>query len=132
MDLPDHVMEGQQGWVLQGVLSPPVSGQKFFTVLSLHIGNIYAKKKGIAKKLILTLRAVMVSQEVDLVAGDFNGLHGGIAAKTTSVLLTKHLWTVPCLRHRAPHHSGDQVPFRTIGQTSADFSNHLALNVFGK
>ena len=72
-------MEGEQGWVLQGVLSramfrrPPVSGQKYFTVLSLHISNIYAKEKGIAKKLILTLRAIMISQEVDLVVGDFNG-----------------------------------------------------------
>ena len=72
-------IEGEQGWVLQGVLSraifrrPPVSGQKYFTVLSLHISNIHAKKKGIAKKLILTLRAIMISQEVDLVAGDFNG-----------------------------------------------------------
>ena len=77
--LADQVVEGEQGWVLQGVLSrasfrrAAVSGQKFFTVLSLHISNIYAKKKGIAKKLILTLRAIMTSQEVDLVAGDFNG-----------------------------------------------------------
>ena len=30
-------------------------------------------KKSIAKKLIITLRAIMISQEVDLVAGDFNG-----------------------------------------------------------
>ena len=78
-DLPDQVMEGEQGWVMQGVLSrasfrrSPVSGQKSFTVFSVHISNIYAKKKGIAKKLILTLRAIMISQEVDLVAGDFNG-----------------------------------------------------------
>ena len=78
-DLLDQVMEGEEGWVLQGVLSraifrrPPVSEQKYFTVLSLHISNIYAKKKVIAKKRILTLRAVMISQEVDLVAGDFNG-----------------------------------------------------------
>ena len=42
-------------------------------MLSLHINNIYAKKKGVPKKLILTLRAIMISQEVDLVAGDFNG-----------------------------------------------------------
>ena len=72
-------MEGEQGCVMQGVLSrasfrgSPVSGQKFFAVLSLHMSNICAKKKGIAKKLILTLRAIMTSQEVDLVAGDFNG-----------------------------------------------------------
>ena len=50
-----------------------MSGQKYFTVLSLHINNIHAKKKGIAKKLILTLRTIMISQEVDLVAGDFKG-----------------------------------------------------------
>ena len=50
-----------------------MSGQEYFTVLSLHISNIYAKKKGIAKNLILTLRAIMISQEVDLVAGNFNG-----------------------------------------------------------
>ena len=74
-DLPDQVMEGDQGWVMQGVLSrasfrrPPTSGQVTFTVLSLHISNIYAKKKGIAKKLILILRPIMISQEVDLVDG---------------------------------------------------------------
>ena len=28
---------------------------------------------GIAKKLILTLRAIIISQEVDVFAGDFNG-----------------------------------------------------------
>ena len=69
----------EQGWVLQGVLSrasirrSSVSGQKYFTLLSLHISNIYAKKKGIAKKLIFTLRVIMISQEVDLVANNFNG-----------------------------------------------------------
>ena len=46
----------------------------FYRVVSLHISNIYAKKKGIAKTLILTLRAVLISQEVDLDAGDFNGI----------------------------------------------------------
>ena len=34
---------------------------------------MYAKKKDIAKMLIFTLRAIMISQEADLVAGDFNG-----------------------------------------------------------
>ena len=51
----------------------PVSGQKCFTVLSSRINNNYAEKKGTAKKFILTIRAIMISQEVDLVAGDFNG-----------------------------------------------------------
>ena len=78
-ELPDKVMEGDSGWVLQGVLSrasfrrQPVSDQKIFTVLSLHINNVYAKKRGIGKKLILTIRAVTRDEKVDLVAGDFNG-----------------------------------------------------------
>ena len=79
--VPDLVVEGEHGWVstrsycVTCFLSSccAASGQKFFTVLSLHISNIYAKKKGIAKKLILTLRAIMISPAVDLVAGDFNG-----------------------------------------------------------
>ena len=105
-------MEGEQGWVVQSVLSrasfrrPPVSGQKFFTVLPLHISNIYAQKKGIAKKLILTLRAIMISQEVDLVAGDFKEQRGVVAAETNSVLLMKPFLIVPCLRQWAPHRCG--------------------------
>ena len=42
-----------------------------FAVLSLHISSIYAKKRGIAKKLILTIRAIMIAQQIDAVAGDF-------------------------------------------------------------
>ena len=78
-DLPDQVMEGEQGWVMQGVLSrasfrrPPLSGKETFTVLSLHISNIYAKTRGIAKKLILTIRAILIGQQIDVVAGEFDG-----------------------------------------------------------
>ena len=83
-ELPDKVMEGDQEWVLQGVLSrasfrrQPLSGQKTFTILSLHISNIYAKKRGIAKKLILTIRAVMLGGRVDLVARDFKKKRKGV------------------------------------------------------
>ena len=65
-ELPDKVMEGDPGWVLQGVISRasfrrlPLRSQKTLTVLSLHISNIYAKKRRIAKKLILTIRAIMI------------------------------------------------------------------------
>ena len=59
-------------------------------------------------------------------------MHGGIAAKATSVPLTKPLLTVPYLRHRAPHHCGDLDQFRTTGQTSVDFSNHRGPIDFGR
>ena len=48
--------------------------EALYKVVSTY-SNIYAKKKktGIAKKLILTLRATIISQEIDLVASDLNG-----------------------------------------------------------
>ena len=59
----DHIVEGEHGW----------SGQKVFTVLSLHINNVFAKKRGIAKNIIQTVRALLICQNIDSVAGDFNG-----------------------------------------------------------
>ena len=66
-DLPDKVIEGDQGWVLQRVLSRasfrrrPISGQKTFTVSGPYILPISTSKKpGIAKKLILTIRAIVL------------------------------------------------------------------------
>ena len=53
-----------------GVLQPVT---KESSLLSLHINNVYAQKRGIAKKIILAVRALMISQDIDLVAGDFNG-----------------------------------------------------------
>ena len=49
------------------------AAQKTFTIMSLNINNNDAKKRGIGKKLILTIRAVMLEEHVDLVAGVFNG-----------------------------------------------------------
>ena len=69
--LPDHFVKGEHGWVLQGVVSrasfrrAAASGQTACTVLSLHNNNIFAKKKGIAKKMIQTVRALLTSQNID-------------------------------------------------------------------
>ena len=41
--------------------------------MPLHINNQYAKKRGIAKHLLLAVRTVMHPEQVDMVAGDFNG-----------------------------------------------------------
>ena len=46
--------------------------------MSLHINNNYAKKRGIGKKLLLTIRAIMQEEHVDLVAGDFHGAAWGL------------------------------------------------------
>ena len=63
---------------MQGVLSgasfrqPPLSGQKTFTAMSLHIRNIYAKKR-YCEEAHLTIRAIMIGQQIVLVASDFSG-----------------------------------------------------------
>ena len=73
------VREGQSGLVLQAVISRasfwriPRNGQSYFTMMSFHINNTYAKKRGIAKNLLLAIRAVLHQQQVDLVAGDCYG-----------------------------------------------------------
>ena len=46
--------------------------QNFCSSVSAH-SQYLPKKTGIAKKVILAVRAIMIGQHVDLVAGDFNG-----------------------------------------------------------
>ena len=119
--LQDQVVEGEQGWVMQGVLlratfrRSPVSGQVTFTVLSLHISNIHAKKKGIAKKLILTLRAIMISQEVDLVEGDFNGTAWRCRSKDNQNTIDEAFTDSTLPTPPGFHHCRDPDPFRTTG-----------------
>ena len=78
-DDQQHDVKGESGWVQQGVISRasfrrlPHNGKSFFSMMSLHINNQLAKKRGIGKKLLLTIRAAMPVEHVDLVALDVNG-----------------------------------------------------------
>ena len=83
----------------------------------MHISIIYAKKKGIAKKIIQTIRAIMISQDIDLVAGDFNGTAWRCRSLDNISTIDEVFLTVPCLRRRALHLCGDPDPSRTIGRT---------------
>ena len=49
----------------------PRNGKPHFTMMSLHLNNSYAKKRGIAKIVLVVVRTAM--QQVDMVAGDFKG-----------------------------------------------------------
>ena len=77
-DGQQHVVKRQSGWALQAVISRasfrrlPRNGKSFFTMTSLHVNNKFAKKRGL-RKLLLTVRTVMLEEHVDMVAGDFNG-----------------------------------------------------------
>ena len=110
----------------QGVLSraflrrSPVCGQKCFTCSAPSTYQQHSH----------SLSCYDCSGELTWLQVISMELHGGIAAKTTSALLTKHLWTVICLLHRAPHHCG--VHSGTLGRRLRISQNHMALNVFGK
>ena len=130
-DLPDQAIEGEQGWVMQGVLSrasfrrPPPSGQKtFFTVLSLHKSNIYAEKTEYCKnKLILTIRAIMIGQQIDVVAGDFNGTAWRCSNRSNISTIDEAF--ADC----ALHHCGDPDRFQTTGLTFVGSLNRMNLTV---
>ena len=80
-------------------------------MISFHSNNTFAEKRGIAKNLLLGVRSVMHQLQVDLVAGNFNGVHGAssrAAMLGPSAVLKKHSSIRACRRHPAPHHSGDQ------------------------
>ena len=71
--------ESEAGWVFRAVVSRaasrrvPPSGKPYFTVMSLHINNNYAKRRGIAKKRVVSNPYRCVSEQVDMVAGDLHG-----------------------------------------------------------
>ena len=114
---------------MQGVLSrasycrPPLSGQKTFTVLSLQISNIYATKRCIAKKLIFTIRPIVIGQQIDVVAGDFFGTAWRCSNRDNISTIDEALQTVHCQRRRALHHCGDSDRFQTTGLTSVGSSS---------
>ena len=43
----------------------------FGVLQPVDINNVYAKERGIAKKIIQAVRSLMISEDIDLVAGDF-------------------------------------------------------------
>ena len=65
------VKEGQSGWVFQAVISRasfrriPRNGKSYFTMMTLHCNNQYAKKRAIAKNLLLAVRTVMHQEQID-------------------------------------------------------------------
>ena len=107
-------------------------GQKTFTVLSLYITNIYAQKRGIAKKLILTIRAVMLGENVDLVAGDFDGTAWRCSNRNDINTMEEALLTALCQRRQALHPCGDPDRFQTTGLTSVGSLNCLIQIGIGK
>ena len=134
----DQIVEGEHGWVLQGIVSrasfrrAAASGQTVFAVLSLHINNVYAKKRGVAKRIIQAVRSLMISQDINLVAGDFSG--GAWRCRSRDNLSSIDEGFADCALPTplGPHHCGVPDPFRTIGRTIVVFLSHPVLSASGR
>ena len=103
-DLPDQVMEGEPGMgharCSFTCLISSITIQRpevLYSVVSTYQQHLRQEERHFLKKLTWLQVISMV-------------LRGDVAAETTSVLLTKPILIVPCLRHRAPHHCGDPDP----------------------
>ena len=81
--------------------------------MSLYINNQYDMKRQIAKNLLLAVRTVMHEEQVDMVAGNFNGAW----------------WR--CQFHMAPQLYWDWVWFQENGPTCAVSSSHLVPKLSG-
>ena len=93
-------------------------------VMSLHINNSYAKKRSIGKKLILTIREVMLDEKVDMVAGDFSGAAWRRDnSNSISISIIEEAFADCALpMPPGPHYCGDRGRFRVRGQTCVDSS----------
>ena len=117
--LPDKVVETQEVLSRASFRRQPPNGKKTFTVMSLHINNNYAKKRGIGKKVILTIRAVMLDEKVPVTS---TGLRGDATTAAISVSFKTPLLTAPCRCLPAPHRCGVPERFQVSGRTFVDSS----------
>ena len=126
VDLPDQVMEGDQGWVLQGVLSrasfrrPPLQRPaRLLRCLSLHVQQyLHQKNCVLQKKLILTVRAIMIGQQIDMVAGDFNGTAWRYSKRDNISTIDEAFADCAFQRRRDLHFCADPDRFQTTGLPS--------------
>ena len=130
--LPDKVVEGDSGWVLQGVLSrasfrrQPSSDQKTFTVMSRQ--ETWHRKEADPYDSCSDARR----------KGGFGGLpsstelRGDESSATILKSLKRPLLTALCRCLPAPHRCGVLEQFQVSGLTFVDSSNLLILMDNGK
>ena len=101
--------------------------------MSLHTNNTHAQKSGIAKNLLLAVRTVMRQQQVDSVAGDFNGprrRRSGNEQRHDSTVEEAFANTDLPIPH-GPTVLWDQVGFQDNGSMCAVSSCHLVPKLSG-
>ena len=86
----------------------------------------YAKKRSFGKKLLLTVRAVMLEEHVDVVAGDFNGAAWRRQFGLGIIEEASADTDLPMPQGSTP------LWYKVNGLTYADFSSRRTLLKYGK
>ena len=113
----------------------PPSGEPYFTVMSLHINNHYAERRAIEKHVLFAVRVVLCQEQVDMVAGDFNGAawrkkNGHDQQRDRTIEEVFANTNIPI-----PHGSSPlrvQETFQENGPTYVDSSSRRTLTVSGR
>ena len=126
LDLLDQVIEGtRDGFYKEcfhvlyfvNFLSPTKKHSQFYPYIS-EIST--PKKRGIGKKLIFTIRAVMNGEHVDQVVGDFNRTAWLCSNRNNISTIEEAFCGLRFGKRRLVlHHSGDQVRFQDVEATCA-------------
>ena len=118
--LQDHTVEGAHCWDWECLVSRAsfrrvaASGQTLYTILSLHINNVYAKRRKSSRPFVLlSLKTLIWLRTTSMVK------FGVAAAVTISVLWMSLLLIAPCLRRWAPHRCGVLDPLSSTPVLSA-------------
>ena len=116
--------------MLQGVISraslrrQPRNGKSYFTVMSVHVNNQYAKKRGIGKNAPPHCSRRDATRPL--------GAAKVVTAVNPSVLSRMFLPTQICHCHLAPHRCGAQVQYQVNGLTYVLLSSPRTLVKDGK
>ena len=108
----------------------PRNDTSCFTKMFLHCQNAVAKKRSVALNILLAVRSAMLHEDVDKVAGDFNGTSWRkIRTRSTIDSTTKkRSKTQKSLCHLAPHQSDAPEKFQACGLTYVAVSGHPSLH----
>ena len=111
----------------------PRNGNSCFTMMSLHINNHFAKRRGIATNVLFAVRTLYVRNKVKWLLGGINGGETkAVTLSSATVRSKKRSPTRIYQSYTAYSAMADQVAFQENGLTYKDSSSRRILIVSGR
>ena len=134
--LPDHVVENKDG-IYKAVFHVPLFvGLQLVvrsSLLCCHSKSaISTPRKKASTGIIQNIRAIMLSQDIHLVADDFNGTAWCCRSRDNLSAIDEACTDFALSTPLAPHHCGELDPSRIIGLRLRFSQPFLALSVCGR